>query len=111
MSVRLILWSDWNELVACAVKPSGVVVGDADAGQWRQHRTVVPALSRTARPTYRQHGTDAAALRSLRIRLRLPLSAAARGCAAHLLVRHLAIERAGRPFRGDRRRGLLHRAM
>src|SRR5215475_6599532 len=83
----------WNEPVACAVESPGVVVGDADAGQPRQYRAVVPALPRTARAAGRQHGADAAALRDLRVRLRLPLGAAARRCAAHLSVRHLAVER------------------
>src|ERR1700754_3711970 len=45
------------------------------------------------------------------MRLRLPLGAAARRRAAHLPVRHLVVERAGRPVGRDRRRGLLRRAM
>src|SRR5436190_23770208 len=84
-----------NEPVACAVKSSGLVVGDADLGQRRQHRAVISALSRTPHPTGRQHATDAAAVRDLRVRLRLPLGAATRRRAAHLPVRYLAVERAG----------------
>ena len=58
-----------------------------------------------------RHRADAVALRGLCVRLRLPLVPAARGCAADLPVRHLAVERRRRPVGRDRRRDLLRRAV
>ena len=57
------------------------------------------------------HRASPSARRGLRVRLRFPFGAAARRCAAHLSVRHLALERDGRPLGGDRRRTVLRRAM
>ena len=52
-----------------------------------------------------------AALRGLCVRLRLQVVPAARGCAADLPVRHLAVERRRRPVGGNRGRGLLRGAV
>ena len=97
------------------VESAGVVVGNVDAGQPRQHRGLVRALSRTSRTARRKqrfrHLPDAAALRRLRVRLRLSLGAAARRCAADLPVRHLSVERGGRPLGRDGGRAVLCRAV
>ena len=99
------------------VEPAGLVVGFLDRRQRRQYRGLVPAVPRTARTAGRpcrrrvRHRADAAALRRLCVRLRLPLVPAARGCAADLPVRPLAVERRGRPVGRDRGRDLLRGAV
>ena len=73
---------------------------------------LAPAAA-TSRPPSRGNLARAAApvVRRLCARLRLPLGATARRRAAHRPVRHLAVQRHGRPFRRHRRRAKLCRAM
>src|SRR5580704_17958741 len=107
--------------ISSAVKLSGLtksrvlVVGDAAAGQRRQYRVLdfdVPRASRRRRlRPYSGHAGHASAQRGLFIRLRLPLVVAARGRAADLSVRYLAIERCRGPFGGDGGRDLSRGAM
>src|SRR4051812_113178 len=84
----------------------GPVVGYADLGQRRQYRGLASAVPAPAWAAGRNAGqrlrrrTDAAALRGVCVRLRLPLGPAARGRAADLPVRYLAVERVRRPFGG-----------
>ena len=87
-----------------------LVVGPADAGERRQYRRLVRAVSRASAPAgwrCRQHGrhrAHAAVLRGLCFRLRLQVISAARRRSADLPVRHLVVERSGRPDGGDRGR-------
>src|SRR3984885_14091145 len=81
------------------VESPGVVVESADAGQRPEHRGLVravPPAPRTADGRSRRdagHRVHASALCGLCVRLRLQVVASARGCAADLLVRHLAVQR------------------
>ena len=94
------------------------LVGLFDGRQRREYCLVAGiALPFRARPRpggEPAHYADRAALpaeRCLCARLRLPLHPAARRRAAHLPVRYLALQRDGRPFRRDRGRAKLRRAM
>ena len=79
-------------------------------GERAKHRAVArPARALTATTRSAPHRASSrssplALVRRLRVRLRLPLGAAAGRRAANLPVRHLAFERADRPVGGDRRR-------
>ena len=99
------------------VKSPGLVVGPVDPGQRRQYRGLVPAVPPAPRTADRQsrqhvrHRAHAAALRGLCVRLRIQVVPSARGRAADLLVRHLAVERCRRPLGRNRGRDLLRGAV
>src|SRR5262249_25934507 len=110
--------SDEDELrVAGVVEPGCVVVGLPAAGQQREYRAVVPSppsaptarMSCSARDLPRR--ADGRAVRRLCVRLCLPVGAAAGRCPADRPVRHVALERRGRPFGRDLRGTLLRDPM
>ena len=95
------------------VKSPRVVVVAANARERHKYRGVVLALrlpSGTADRRSRQPSDVELMLLlccGLRVRLRIQIVPSARGCSAHLPVRHLAVERNGRPVGRDRGRDLL----
>src|SRR5262249_36295513 len=100
------------------VKSPRVVVGAVYARERPQYRGLVLALplpaetaDRRSRRHVRQHRADAPSLRGIRLWLRISIVPSARGCSAHLPVRHLAVERRDRTVGGDRGRGLLRGAV
>ena len=72
---------------------------------------IAPAAATSRPPSGNLARAAVALVRRLCARLRLPLRAAARRRAAHRPVRHLALQRHGRPLRRHRRRAKLCRAM
>src|SRR3974390_1670846 len=99
------------------VKSPGVVVGAAGAGECRKYRSLVLAIRLPAGTPDRQswqhvrHRAYALSLGGICFWLRIPVVSPARGRSADMLVRHVAVERNGRPVGSNRRRDLFRGAV
>src|SRR6185437_10417579 len=89
------------------VKSARLVVESADAGERSKHRRLVlgvslPTRSADGHPQRVERRTHAAFLRGVCFWLRIQVDAAAGGCSEDLPVRHVAVERNGRPIGSNR---------